>query len=123
MESAIYYLKPKTYIGKLDQVTHGTHWITEGVSIMWVKCADGIYRLDCVLENGVSKSKAEIKVRGSKYRLSIEGFGSFREGKTLKEVNVILAHHGLWPFRETNELCPEYYACLRRMELQHSVIA
>ena len=82
---------------------------------MWTKCPDGIYRLDCVLENGVPKSKAELKVRDSKYRLSIEGFGSFREPKTLKEVNVILARHDLWPFRETSERCPEYLACLPKI--------
>jgi len=90
---------------------------------MWVKCPDGIYRLDCVLENGVPKSKAEIRLRDSKYRLSIEGFGSFREGKSLKEVNMILAHHGLWPFRETNELCSEHLKCLRKKELERSLIA
>jgi len=90
---------------------------------MWVKCADGSYRLDCVIENGVPKSKAEVKPRGDKYRLTIEGFGAFREGKTLKEVNVILARHGLWPFRETNERCGEYFACLRRMENQHRILA
>jgi len=90
---------------------------------MWAKCPDGIYRLDCVLENGVPKSKAEIRLRDSKYRLSIEGFGSFREGKSLKEVNVILAHHGLWPFRETNERCREYSACLRKIEFERSLLA
>jgi len=90
---------------------------------MWVKCPDGTYRLDCVLENGVHKGKAEIRLRDSKYRLSIEGFGSFREGKSLKEVNVILAHHGLWPFRETNEPCPEYSACSRKIEQERSLIA
>ena len=89
---------------------------------MWVKCPDGIYRLDCVLENGVPRSKAEIKVRDSKYRLTIEGFGSFREGKNLKEVNVILAHHGLWPFRETDEQCVHHLACLRRLELERSLV-
>jgi len=47
-------------------------------------------------------------------RAHIEGFGSFREPKTLKEINVILARHGLWPFRETNERCPEYLACLQK---------
>jgi len=90
---------------------------------MWVKCPDGIYRLDCVLENGVPTSKAEIRIRESKYRLSIEGFGSFREGKTLKEVNVILAHHGLWPFRETSERCSDYSACSQRIELERSLVA
>jgi hypothetical protein len=91
---------------------------------MWVKCPDGIYRLDCVLENRLPRSKAEIKIRDSKYRLSIEGFGSFREGKTLKEVNVILAHHGLWPFRDTSERCPDYLACLRKIEIeQRSLVA
>ena len=90
---------------------------------MWVKCPDGIYRLDCVLENGVAKSKAQIRVRDSKYRLSIEGFGSFRESKTLKEVNVILARHGLWPFRETDERCPEHLSCLRKIELERSLVA
>ena len=84
---------------------------------MWVRCADGLYRLDCVLENGVQKSKAELKVRGSKYRLSIEGFGSFREPKTLREVNVILARHGLWPFRETSERCPVHLAFLSKTTL------
>jgi hypothetical protein len=68
-------------------------------------------------------SKAEVKLRDSKYRISIEGFGSFREGKTLKEVNVILAHHGLWPFRETSERCPEYLTCLRKIELERSLTA
>ena len=90
---------------------------------MWVKCPDGIYRLDCVLENGVPRSKAEIRLRGAKYRLSIEGFGSFREGKTLKEINVILAHHGLWPFRETAERCAECSVCLRKTELEHGLVA
>lgn len=90
---------------------------------MWAKCPDGIYRLDCVLENGVPKSKAQIRVRDSKYRLSIEGFGSFRESKTLKEVNVILARHGLWPFRETDEQCPEHLSCLRKIKLERSVVA
>ena len=90
---------------------------------MWMKCPDGVYRLDCVLENGVPKSKAEIRLRDSKYRLSIEGFGSFREGKTLKEVNVILAHHGLWPFRETTEQCPEHLKCLRKTDLEHRLVA
>ena len=86
--------------------------VTESAKKMWTKCPDGIYRLDCVLENGVPKSKAQVKVRNSEYRLSIEGFGSFREPRNLKEINVILARHGLWPFRETNEQCPEYLACL-----------
>ena len=86
--------------------------VTLGMMKMWTKCPDGIYRLDCVLEKGVPKSKAQVKVRNLEYRLSIEGFGSFRESKTLKEVNVILARHGLWPFIETNERCPEYLACL-----------
>jgi hypothetical protein len=81
---------------------------------MWTKCPDGVYRLECVLENGVPKSEAQVKVRSSEYRLSIEGFGSFREPKTLKEINVILARHGLWPFRETSERCPEYLACLQK---------
>ena len=81
---------------------------------MWTKCPDGIYRLDCVLENGVPKSEAQIKVRNSEYRLSIEGFGALREPKTLKEINVSLARHGLWPFRETNEQCSEYLTCLRK---------
>lgn len=90
---------------------------------MWVKCPDGVYRLDCVLENGVPKSKAEIRVRGSKFRLSIDGFGAFREAKTLKEINVILAHHGLWPFRETNDRCPDHLACSRRTELERNLVA
>jgi hypothetical protein len=90
---------------------------------MWVKCPDGIYRLDCVLENGVRKNSAEIKVRDSKYRLSIEGFGSFREPKTLEEINVILARHGLWPFRETGERCPEYLSCLRKADLERTLLA
>lgn len=81
---------------------------------MWMRCPDGIFRLDCVLENGVARSKAELKPRGSEYRLSIEGFGSFREPKTLKEVNVILARHDLWPFRETGDRCLEYFTCLPR---------
>lgn len=81
---------------------------------MWTKCPDGICRLDCVLESGVPKSKGQVKVRDSEYRLSIEGFGSFREPKTLKEINAILARHGLWPFRETSERCPEYLACLQK---------
>jgi len=85
---------------------------------MWTKCPDGIYRLDCVLENGVPKSKAQIRVRNGEYRLSIEGFGSFREPKPLKEINVILARHGLWPFRETNEECSEYLTCLRKSPSQ-----
>ena len=90
---------------------------------MWVKCADGSYRLDCVVEDGMPKNRAEIKPRGDKYRLTIEGFGAFREAKTLKEVNVILAHHGLWPFRETSERCPEYFACLGKIENQHRILA
>jgi hypothetical protein len=90
---------------------------------MWVKCPDGIYRLDCVLENGVHRGKAEIKTRDSKYRLSIEGFGSFREAKTLKEINVILAHHGLWPFRETEERCPNQSVSLRKLDLERSLNA
>lgn len=90
---------------------------------MWVKCADGMYRLDCVLENGVPKDKATVKVRDAKYRLSIEGFGSFREPRTLQEVNVILARHGLWPFRETSEQCPQYSTCLRKIELERSLVA
>ena len=93
---------------------------------MWVKCPDGIYRLDCVLKNGVPKGKAEIRVRDSRdseYRLSIEGFGSFREGKTLKEVNIIMAHHGLWPFRETTEQCPKYSECLQKIELSRGLVA
>lgn len=89
---------------------------------MWVRCPDGIYRLDCILENGVSKSKAELRVRGSKYRLSIEGIGSFREPKTLKEVNVILARHGLWPFRETSERCPEHLTCLAKLDPEHNLV-
>ncbi len=84
---------------------------------MWMRCPDGIYRLDCILENGAHRSKAELKVSGSKYRLSIEGFGSFREPKTLKEVNVILARHDLWPFRETSERCSEYLTCSSKMTL------
>jgi len=90
---------------------------------MWVKCPDGIYRLDCVLENGVPKDKAEIRIRDSKLRLSIEGFGSFREGKTLKEVNIIMAHHGLWPFRETTDRCPKYSECLQKIELSRGLVA
>jgi len=83
---------------------------------MWVKCADGSYRLDCISEDGVTKSKAEVRPRGDRYRLTIEGLGAFREAKTMKEVNVILARHGLWPFRETTERCSEYFACLRKIE-------
>jgi len=82
---------------------------------LWVHCPDGVYRLDCVLENGVPNSKAEIKLRELKYKLAIEGFGSFRELKTLKEINLILARHDLWPFQETTERCPSYPACLERM--------
>ena len=78
---------------------------------MWAKCPDGAYRLDCVLENGVTRQQASLTVRDGKYRLSIEGFGSFREPKTMKEVNETLARHGLWPFRETNERCPAYPNC------------
>jgi len=90
---------------------------------MWVKCADGAYRLDCVLEDGVLKSKAEIRPRGDKYQISIEGLGAFRGGRTLKEVNVILARHGLWPFRETKEQCPEYYVCLQKIEKRQPILA
>lgn len=90
---------------------------------MWVKCPDGIYRLDCVFENGALRSKAEIRVRNSKYHLYIEGFGSFREDKTLKEINVILARHGLWPFRETNEPCPEHLKHLQKKESEHGIVA
>jgi hypothetical protein len=91
---------------------------------MWRKCPDGVYRLDCVLENGVLKFKAEIRIRNSDYyRLSIEGLGSFREPKTLKEVNVILARHRLWPFRETTEQCPECLARLRKTDLESNLIA
>jgi hypothetical protein len=91
---------------------------------MWAKCPDGVYRLDCVLENGVPKGKAEIRVRNSEYyRLSIEGFGSFREPRTLKEVNVILARHGLWPFRETSDPCPNCSAHPRKTDLERSLIA
>jgi len=88
---------------------------------MWAKCPDGVYRLDCVLQNGVPTGKAEVKVRDCQYRLSIEGFGSFREPKTLKEINVILARHGLWPFREASDRCPEYLACLGKVHLEPSV--
>ena len=90
---------------------------------MWVKCLDGTYRLDCVLDGGVPKDAATVRFRDSKYRLSIEGFGSFREAKTLQEVNMILARHGLWPFRETSERCPQYSECLRRIELERSLTA
>jgi hypothetical protein len=89
---------------------------------MWVYCPDGVYRLDCVLKNGVPCSKAELRARDSKYRLSIEGIGSFREPKTLKEVNVILARHGLWPFRETSERCPEHSKCLAKMDPERNLI-
>ena len=78
---------------------------------MWAKCPDGVYRLDCVLENGVTKQQATLTYRDRKYRLSIEGFGSFREPKTIKEVNEILARHGLWPFRETSAHCSAYPVC------------
>jgi len=88
-----------------------------------MKCPDGVYRLDCVLENGVPRSKAELRVRDSKYRLFIEGIGSYREPRTLKEVNVILARHGLWPFRETSEQCPQCLAGLRKMSLEPNLIA
>lgn len=89
---------------------------------MWTKCPDGIYRLDCTLENGAPKSKAQVRVHKSGYRLSIEGFGSFREPKTLKEINVILARHGLWPFHETNDQCSEYSACLRKSSRTENLI-
>jgi len=88
---------------------------------MWVKCPDGLYRLDCVLENGLSKDKATVKPREGKYRLSIEGFGAFWTPKTMKEVNVILAHHGLWPFRETDQFCPNYSECARKMNLERKL--
>jgi hypothetical protein len=84
---------------------------------MWTKCADGIYRLDCVLEKGVIKQQASITPRGEKYRIYIEGLGSFREPKTLKEINEILARHGLWPFRETTERCSSCLACSARMNV------
>jgi len=91
---------------------------------MWRKCPDGVYRLDCVLEDGVLKFKAEIRVRSSDcYRLFIEGLGSFREPKTLKEVNLILARHRLWPFRETTEQCPQCLACSRKIDLERTLIA
>jgi len=106
--------------GEVTLVTFDARGVTGGVMKMWTKCPDGIYRLDCVLENGVPRSKAQVKVRNSEYRLSIEGFGSFREPKTLKEINVILARHGLWPFRETSEQCPEHLACLRKTTSQQS---
>lgn len=86
-----------------------------------MKCPDGIYRLDCVLENGMHREQASLTPRDGKYRLSIEGFGSFREPKTLKEINVILARHGLWPFQETSERCPEHLACLQKINLEHSL--
>ena len=81
---------------------------------MWVRCPDGIYRLDCVLDNGLPGGKAEIRIRDLKYKLSIEGFGSFREPKTLQEVNLILARHDLWPFQMTDERCPSYSECLQK---------
>ena len=90
----------------------------KGALRVWVKCPEGLYRLDCNLENGVPKNKATVKPRDAKYRLSIEGFGAFWTPKTLKEVNVILAHHGLWPFRDTGELCPNYSMCLEKMNLE-----
>jgi hypothetical protein len=89
---------------------------------MWTKCPDGVYRLDCVLENGVPKSEAQIKVRNSEYRLFIEGFGALREPKTLKEINVILAHHGLWPFRETSERCPEHWRVYEQISQERATI-
>ena len=88
--------------------------VTGSVLKMWVCCPDGIYRLDCVLENGMPRSKAEIMIRDSKYKVSIEGFGSFREPKTLQEVNQILARHDLWPFQATSERCPSYSGCLQK---------
>jgi hypothetical protein len=90
---------------------------------MWVKCPDGSYRLDCTLENGAVKDKATIKSRDGKYRLSIEGFGSFWTPKTLKEVNVILAHHRLWPFRETDEPCPNRLVCSQKMHIETKITA
>ena len=89
---------------------------------MWTKCPDGVYRLDCVLENGMPRSKAQVKVRNSEYRLSIEGFGSFREPKTLKEINVILARHELWPFRETSKQCPEHWRIYGNISQQSATI-
>jgi hypothetical protein len=84
---------------------------------MWTKCPDGIYRLDCVLENGAREERATIKPREGKYRLSIRNFGSFRELKTLKEINEILARHGLWPFREPIEQCSSYMVCSEMMKV------
>jgi hypothetical protein len=83
---------------------------------MWTKCPDGVYRLDCVLENGVREQRAAIRPHEGKYRLSIESFGSFRELKTLKEINEILARHRLWPFRETIEQCSAYMVCTGTMK-------
>ena len=88
---------------------------------VWARCPDGLYRLDCILENGLPRDKGEIRPREAKYRLSIEGFGAFWTPKTLKEVNVILAHHGLWPFRETSELCPNYSECAQKMNLERKL--
>lgn len=78
---------------------------------MWTKCPDGNFRLDCSLEDGLSKQQASLTPRDGKYRLSIEGFGTFRELKSLKEINEILARHRLWPFHETREQCSAYGAC------------
>jgi len=90
---------------------------------MWTKCAGGVYRLDCVLENGVIKQQASIRSRGEKYRIYIEGLGSFREPRTLKEINEILARHGLWPFRETTEQCSSCAACSARMNVTKETVA
>ncbi|HUK51120.1 MAG TPA: hypothetical protein VLV18_08785 [Terriglobales bacterium] len=84
---------------------------------MWTKCPDGVYRLDCARDCNGLVLHGLIKNRDGKYRLFIEGFGSFREPKTLKEVNEILARHGLWPFQETDARCPQYEACIREMSL------
>jgi hypothetical protein len=82
---------------------------------MWTKCPDGVYRLDCRRENSGLSHQASIRSRDGKYRLYIDGFGSFRQPKTLKEVNEILARHGLWPFQETDARCPAYEACTKGM--------
>ena len=82
---------------------------------MWTKCPDGIYRLDCSLQDGLSKQEASLTPRDGKYRLAIESFGTFRELKSLKEINEILARHRLWPFHETSEQCFAYGACSRIM--------
>ena len=76
--------------------------------MLWTKCENGLYHLDCWIQNGFHKMQAYVSGEGERRKLFIHGVGLLRGTKTIREINTLLALRGLLSFQDTDEICPGY---------------